>query len=80
MAFLGALVGTLGALLFVLAVTSIPVLVAWYLWQLIQRQRKRREWDRRRAQRQPYDDAFDRELFDQATVNGQRDAQLRLLP
>ena len=75
--FLGGLFGVLLCLLLVGGVLAVPaVILAHYLIKL------RRAWRRHQAEqrpRQPYDDAYQRELWEQATANGIADARRRVL-
>ena len=75
--FLGGLAGVLLCLLLIGGVLATPaVLLAHHLLKLC------RAWRRHQAEqrpRQPYDDAYQRELWEQATANGRRDARRRVL-
>lgn len=71
MAFLGSLAGLWMVLAVVIAVAGYPVVI--FLHALL---RLRRAWRaEHRPTPQPYDDAFDRELWDIATVNGREAAR-----
>lgn len=74
--FLGGLAGFLLGLLLVGLVTAWPAVILAHCALKLARQWRRRQAEQR--PRQPYDDAYQRALWDVATRNGERDALERL--
>jgi hypothetical protein len=74
---LGSLAGLLLALIVTLCVAGFPVVILAH-WGLRVRRAWRREQQERRP-RQPYDDAYERALWDRAAANGYADGTRRAI-
>lgn len=75
--FLGGLFGILLGLIIVALIGAVPlVILAHYA---LKGRRMWRRWQAEQRPRQPYDDAFERELWDIGAANGRRDARRRAL-
>lgn len=70
--FLGGLFGVLLCLIVVALIGAVPlVILAHYV---LKGRRAWRRWQAEQEPHQPYDDAYQRAVWDRATRNGERDA------
>lgn len=75
--FLGGLAAVLLCLLIVAVPTGVLLVILGHY--VIKGRRAYRRWQAEQEPRQPYDDAYQRELWDIATANGADDARRRAL-
>ena len=74
---LGSLTGLLLGLVVALCVAGFPVVILLHWWLKLRRAWRREQRERR--PRQPYDDAYERALWDRAAANGYDDGTRRAI-